>query len=113
VKLGHGGKVALVTGGRCGIGATIATELARKAMNLRFAACDSGMLRKVADDRKNTVPIVMPLTPTDLRGPDAAGKVFARVRRLDLLINSPAAARRTSVFSLTKVDLAKVDWQPR
>jgi short-subunit dehydrogenase len=73
----------MVTGGRCGIGATIAIELASEGMSLCSAACDSGKLRDVAESRKNTATTVMPLTPADLPDPDAAGKAFAKCLRTD------------------------------
>jgi short-subunit dehydrogenase len=68
--LGLNGKVALVTGANRGIGAAIATELARERVHLYLVARDSAKLQDVASRLVKTANVDVQVLPADLRDPD-------------------------------------------
>ncbi|HEY0182885.1 MAG TPA: SDR family oxidoreductase [Rhodopila sp.] len=105
-----GGKVALVTGANRGIGAAIASELAKEGMHLCLVARDSGKLKEVADGLTKSANITVQVLSADLRDPAAPEQAIAaairQFGRLDLLVNNAGATRRADFF-----DLTEEDWQ--
>jgi NAD(P)-dependent dehydrogenase (short-subunit alcohol dehydrogenase family) len=101
-------KVAVVTGANRGIGAAIATELAREGMHLCLVARDSDRLRDVAGSLRKTSNINVHVISTDLRDPDAPriaiAEAVAQLGRLDLLVNNAGATKRADFFSLSEED---------
>ncbi len=89
-------RVALVTGGSRGIGASIAATLARDGFALALAQRSGANLADALVIRE------------DLRSPDAAARVVERVMerygRVDVLVNNAGAAKRGDFFSLTDDD---------
>jgi 3-oxoacyl-[acyl-carrier protein] reductase len=108
MDLALSGKVALVTGASRGIGAAIATELAREGMHLCLVARDQAMLRQVAENLANAANIAVTLFAADLRDPAAPAQAIAHAvghfGRLDLLVNNAGATKRADFFSLTEED---------
>jgi NAD(P)-dependent dehydrogenase (short-subunit alcohol dehydrogenase family) len=108
MELDLSGKVALVTGANRGIGAAIATELAREGMHLCLVARDSAKLSEVASHLTTTASIQVHVVSADLRDPDApaqaVAQAVARFGRLDLLVNNAGATKRADFFSLTEED---------
>src|ERR1700712_1834918 len=108
MELELNGKVALITGANRGIGAAIATELAREGMHLCLVARDSIKLQEVADRLRETANISVHVVSADLRDPaapqQAIAEVVARLGRLDLLENNAGATKRADFFSLTEED---------
>jgi NAD(P)-dependent dehydrogenase (short-subunit alcohol dehydrogenase family) len=81
-------KVALITGGRRGIGLAIAKALAAEECDLIITGRDPAALKKAAHQLgKKTIPMVC-----DVRDPKAVGKLISdirrRFRRLDILVNN-------------------------
>jgi short-subunit dehydrogenase len=112
MELDPSGKVALVTGANRGIGAAIATELAREGMHLCLVARDLDKLREVADRLKNSTNINIEVILADLRDPAAPQRAIAEAvahhGRLDLLVNNAGATKRVDFFTLSEED-----WQDR
>src|SRR6195952_3893084 len=108
MELELNGKVALITGANRGIGAAIATELAREGMHLCLVARDSIKLQEVADRLRETANISVHVVSADLRDPaapqQAIAEVVARLGRLDLLENNAGATKRADFFILTEED---------
>jgi NAD(P)-dependent dehydrogenase (short-subunit alcohol dehydrogenase family) len=108
MELELNGKVALVTGANRGIGAAIATELAREGMHLCLVARDSAKLREVADSLAKTANIDVHVLSADLRDPaapqQAIAAAVAHFGRLDLLVNNAGATKRADFFTLTEED---------
>jgi NAD(P)-dependent dehydrogenase (short-subunit alcohol dehydrogenase family) len=109
MELGLGGKIALVTGASRGIGASIATELAREGVHVCLAARDKGKLDEVAAgiaaiSGSNRTTVVA----GDLR--DAAAvkaavdAAVAAFGRLDILVNNAGATKRADFFTLSEQD---------
>jgi short-subunit dehydrogenase len=78
MELELNGKVALVTGANRGIGASIATELAREGMHLCLVARDRVKLQEVADSLVKTANINVQVLSADLRDPDAPRRPLLR-----------------------------------
>jgi 3-oxoacyl-[acyl-carrier protein] reductase len=108
MELELNGKVALVTGANRGIGAAIATELAREGMHLCLVARDSDRLAEVADSLRRIANIPVHVISADLRQPaapaEAIAQAVAQLGRLDLLVNNAGATKRADFFSLTDED---------
>lgn len=108
MELELAGKVALVTGANRGIGAAIATELAKEGMNLCLVARDSDKLAQVADSLRKTANINIHVVSADLRDPAAPAQAVAQavgqLGRLDLLVNNAGATKRADFFTLTEED---------
>jgi 3-oxoacyl-[acyl-carrier protein] reductase len=108
MELELNGKVALITGANRGIGAAIATELAREGMHLCLVARDSIKLQEVADRLRETANISVHVVSADLRDPaapqQAIAEAVARLGRLDLLVNNAGATKRADFFTLTEED---------
>ncbi len=102
------GKVALVTGANRGIGAAIATELAKEGMNLCIVARDSDRLSLVADSLRHIANTQVHVISADLRDPAAPQQAIAETvtqfGRLDLLVNNAGATKRADFFTLTDED---------
>jgi 3-oxoacyl-[acyl-carrier protein] reductase len=108
MELGLEQKVALVTGASRGIGAAIATELAREGMHVCLVARDSLALTAVADSLTSKNSVQAMTYATDLREAAAAeaatAAAVARFGRLDLLVNNAGATKRADFFALTEND---------
>jgi NAD(P)-dependent dehydrogenase (short-subunit alcohol dehydrogenase family) len=81
-------QVALITGGRRGIGLAIARVLAAAGCNLFITGLDQSALKKAANQLgRKTIPVVC-----DVRDPEAVGRLHEdirkRFRRLDILVNN-------------------------
>ena len=108
MELGLNGKVALITGASRGIGAAVATELAREGVHVCLVARDLEKLNEVAAAVRATANVRTVVHAADLRQPDAAP---ASVRsaidgfgRLDILVNNAGATKRADFFMLTEED---------
>ena len=108
MELELNGKVALVTGANRGIGAAIATELAREGMDLCLVARDLDKLREVAGRLQAAANISVQIVAADLRDPAAPNQAIAQAvaqfGRLDLLVNNAGATKRADFFTLTEED---------
>lgn len=109
MELGLSGKAALVTGASRGIGAAIATELAREGVHVCLAARDKAKLEEVAA----TITAVSGSNRTtivagDLREPQAANTAVSAAMtafgRLDILVNNAGATKRADFFTLSEED---------
>jgi NAD(P)-dependent dehydrogenase (short-subunit alcohol dehydrogenase family) len=108
MELNLNGKVALVTGANRGIGAAIATELAREGMHVCIVARDSERLAQVADSLRHIANTQVHVVSADLRDPaapqQAIAQAVAQFGRLDLLVNNAGATKRADFFTLTEED---------
>jgi NAD(P)-dependent dehydrogenase (short-subunit alcohol dehydrogenase family) len=108
MELELNGKVALVTGANRGIGAAIATELAREGMHLCLVARDLAKLQEVAQALMKTANINVRVVSADLRDPATPAQAIAEAvghfGRLDLLVNNAGATKRADFFTLTEDD---------
>ena len=107
MRLGLGGKVALVTGSSRGIGRGVALALAAEGVSLALTARDEKALAEVAQSirAKGGKTIVVPL---DLRERSAPAVLVAAVTRelggLDILINNAGATKRGEFAALSDAD---------
>ena len=107
MRLGLGGKVALVTGSSRGMGRGIALALAAEGVSLALTARDEKALAEVAQSirAKGGKTVVVPL---DLRERSAATMLVAAVTRefggLDILINNAGATKRGEFAALSDAD---------
>ena len=107
MRLGLGGKVALVTGSSRGIGRGIALALAAEGVSLALTGRDEKALAEVAQSirAKGGKTIVVPL---DLRERSAPAVLVAAVTRelggLDILINNAGATKRGEFAALSDAD---------
>jgi len=107
MRLGLGGKVALVTGSSRGIGRGIALALAAEGVSLALTGRDEKALAEVAQSirAKGGKTVVVPL---DLRERSAATMLVAAVTRefggLDILINNAGATKRGEFAALSDAD---------
>src|SRR5690348_2281102 len=97
MDLGITGRVAVVTGGRTGIGYACALALAREGVDIAICSRDAELLRTAADVlERDTGRRVLPL-PADLTNADEAGSMVDQVvqefGRLDILVNCAGASR--------------------
>ncbi len=108
MELELNGKVALITGASRGIGAAIASELAREGMHVCLVARDKTKLREVAGNLTNTTQTQVQTLAADLRDPTEPARVvadaIARFGRLDLLVNNAGATKRADFFTLSDED---------
>jgi len=108
MDLGLEGKVALVTGGSGGIGAAIATELAREGADL----CLTGRDRKKLDDVASTLASAFGRRPAvhagDLSKPEAppaaVAAAVAAFGRLDIVVNAAGDTKRGDFLALSEED---------
>jgi NAD(P)-dependent dehydrogenase (short-subunit alcohol dehydrogenase family) len=102
------GKVALITGGNRGIGAAIATELAREGVNLCLVARDKELLAKAAGALAANFNVGVTTVAADLRSPEAADEAIAHAvstfGKLDILVNNAGATARGDFFALSEQD---------
>jgi 3-oxoacyl-[acyl-carrier protein] reductase len=108
MELGLAGKVALITGASRGIGAAIATELAREGVDLCLVARDMSKLQEVAARLTNSASVRTAVHAADLREADAAAAAVAAAiaafGRLDILVNNAGATKRADFFTLSEED---------
>ncbi|HVY17091.1 MAG TPA: SDR family oxidoreductase [Rhodopila sp.] len=102
------GKVALITGANRGIGAAVATVLAREGMHVCLVARDQSKLAEIATRLTNTAQVQVQTVSADLRDPAEPARVVdeavARFGQLDLLVNNAGATKRADFFTLTDED---------
>lgn len=91
------GQIALVTGASRGIGAATAIELARRGAHVVITARTQGGLEET-DDAIRAAGGTATLLPLDLMDGDSLDQIgpslFARFRRLDILVSNAAALGR-------------------
>jgi 3-oxoacyl-[acyl-carrier protein] reductase len=108
MDLGLKGKVALVTGASGGIGAGIATELAREGVDL----CLMGRDRNKLDQAAGAIAEISGRRPAvhvgDLREPDASvaaiAAAVAALGRLDIVVNCAGDTKRGDFLKLSEED---------
>lgn len=102
------GKVALVTGGSGGIGAAIATELAREGADLCLTGRDGDKLAQVAGAIAEISGRRPAIHAGDLSQPEssaaAVDAAIAAFGRLDLLVNCAGDTKRGDFLKLTEED---------
>jgi len=102
------GKVALITGGNRGIGAAIATELAREGVHLCLVARDPELLESTAAGLRDEFKVQVLTIPADLRAADSAERAIAATvasfGQLDFLVNNAGATARGDFFALSEQD---------
>ena len=106
--LGLAGKVALVSGASRGIGAAIATELAREGVDLFLTARGRPDLETVAARLREVTKCRILVAEADLRTPEAASQVVRAAidgfARLDILVNCAGDTRTKPFFDITDDD---------
>lgn len=99
--------VALVTGASRGLGAAIATRLARVGHDVALVARDRSALEAVAEDAAAFGARTL-VVAVDLRDPQAPAEVVERAQatwgRLDVLVNNAGATKRGDFFTLGDED---------
>jgi NAD(P)-dependent dehydrogenase (short-subunit alcohol dehydrogenase family) len=102
------GKIAIVTGGNRGIGASVATELAREGADLLLVARDGALLDRIAMGIADQFGRRAIAYAADLRHASAAAAIveacLAAFGRLDVLVNNAGTTRRGHFLSLTESD---------
>ena len=102
------GKVAIVTGGNRGIGASIAQELAREGADVFLVARDAALLDRMAEEISHRFGRRAGTYAADLRKPDAppalVKAVLAEFGRIDILVNNAGSTKRGHFLSLTEED---------
>jgi NAD(P)-dependent dehydrogenase (short-subunit alcohol dehydrogenase family) len=102
------GKAALITGGNRGIGAAIATELAREGVDLCLVARDKDALQSKAAELAAAFNVRVVTVAADLRQAPAADEAIAHAvqtfGRLDILVNNAGATARGDFFALSEQD---------
>jgi short-subunit dehydrogenase len=78
---------ALVTGSSSGIGAQIATELARRGHGLTLVARREALLRNLADDLKGRFGVTVHVVAADLTDADARAALPPRFEELGLTVD--------------------------
>jgi NAD(P)-dependent dehydrogenase (short-subunit alcohol dehydrogenase family) len=105
MELGLAGKVALVTGASQGLGAAIATALAKEGVRVGLVARNGANLEAVA---ASLAPAESVVFAGDLRDPAtviaAVEAVRARFGGIDIVVNNAGAAKRDDFFALTEED---------
>jgi NAD(P)-dependent dehydrogenase (short-subunit alcohol dehydrogenase family) len=108
MDLGLEGKVALVTGASGGIGAAIATELAREGVDLCLMGRDRGKLEAVAGVVLKISSRHPALHMGDLREPEASSAAVAAAitafGRLDIVANCAGDTKRGGFLKLSEDD---------
>jgi 3-oxoacyl-[acyl-carrier protein] reductase len=108
MDLGLKGKVALVTGASGGIGAAIASELAREGVDLCLTSRDRGKLETVAStiaDMSGRRPAIHAGDLSDPESPSAAvAATIAAFGRLDIIVNCAGDTKRGDFFKLSEED---------
>jgi NAD(P)-dependent dehydrogenase (short-subunit alcohol dehydrogenase family) len=108
MDLGLNGKVALITGANRGIGAAIASELAKEGVNVCLVARDPAKLNEVAASIRSTANVRTAVHAADLREPASAVSAVKVATdtfgRLDILVNNAGATKRADFFTLTDED---------
>jgi 3-oxoacyl-[acyl-carrier protein] reductase len=108
MDLGLKGKVALVTGGSGGIGAAIATELAREGVDLCLMGRDRSKLDAVAGAIADTSGRRPALHAGDLREPEepsaAVAAAIAAFGHLDIVANCAGDTKRGDFLELSEED---------
>ena len=98
------GKIAVVTGASRGIGAAIATALAREGAGVALIGRDAARLEKQAAELSADTLVA----PADISDPDSVHRAFARIRerfpRIDILVNNAGQAE-SAPFSRTDLAL--------
>lgn len=88
----QGSEWALVTGASSGLGHALAKECAARGMNVFLAALPESGLPDVSRAIAQSFKVAVEWMEVDLTEPDAAARLFARVRsagaRVDLLVNN-------------------------
>src|SRR5271165_3621528 len=101
--------LALITGSSSGIGATFATELARRGYDLLLVARRRDRLEELAGTLERLRGIKAEILPADLTVDDELAEVEQRVAgagNLELLVNNAGFGTRGKFF---KVDLESQD----
>jgi NAD(P)-dependent dehydrogenase (short-subunit alcohol dehydrogenase family) len=96
------GRVALITGASRGLGASVATELARSGAHVVITARTQGGLEDT-DDAIRAIGGSATLLPLDLREPEklesVAPSIVARFGRLDILVHAAAVLGKLTPVS--------------
>jgi NAD(P)-dependent dehydrogenase (short-subunit alcohol dehydrogenase family) len=101
------GKVAIVTGGACGIGAACARTLAREGAMVAVTDVDDGAGERVVADinRDGGAAIYLHQDVTDeTRWPEVISEVERRYRRLDVMVANAGIAIRVPIADMTLAD---------
>jgi NAD(P)-dependent dehydrogenase (short-subunit alcohol dehydrogenase family) len=101
-------KIAIVTGGNRGIGAAVATELAREGAEVFLIARDGALLDGVATEIASRFGRRAVAFAADLRRPEAATSAvqacLAAFGQLDILVNNAGTTKRGHFLSLNESD---------
>ena len=99
------GKVAVITGASCGLGADAARDFAREGANVALLARRKEKLDAVAAECKE-IGVDAIAVPCDVRDEEAVkaaiAEVFDHYGRIDILINNAGVAVRGGVDSMTE-----------
>ncbi|MFT4124537.1 MAG: SDR family NAD(P)-dependent oxidoreductase [Microbacteriaceae bacterium] len=92
---------ALITGGSTGIGAAIASELARHGSNLILVARNAEQLERTAEGLRSRHGVTVLTVPLELDAEDAVGRLMAIVREagveVEMLVNNAGMSSRAMV----------------
>jgi 2-deoxy-D-gluconate 3-dehydrogenase len=106
-RYGLEGKVALVTGGRQGIGAAVARELGDAGARVAVTSRRRGDLTDLVEELGGAGidAVALPLDVRDVDGPDAAvAAVVEHFGRLDVLVSNAAATSRAPALELGEAE---------